>query len=189
MSLLEECGFDIEKLKKNPKYTIETTIYKRKKIKDIYKKVSGNINQNSMLLYSRINRINSNCEMTKLCFSRSKYCHVNFCCFYCLPIFEPHRVSCIYTGDTDLNIVKIKSIFKNFWESVGTIQIPHHGDIKNFDKSVLDDKYYLCPISVGEKNSYGHPSFKLIAEILGKDSYPILVTETATSGFIEVIRC
>jgi len=102
---------------------------------------------------------------------------------------EEHRVSCIYTGDTDLNVVKIKSIFSKFWNSVGTIQIPHHGDLKSFDKNILDDKYYWCPISVGKKNTYGHPSYKVIANILSQDSCPILVTEDISSGFIEYITC
>jgi beta-lactamase superfamily II metal-dependent hydrolase len=101
---------------------------------------------------------------------------------------EEQRVSCIYTGDTDLNKVNIKSIFRNFWKNVGTIQIPHHGDLKSFDKNILNDRYYLCPISVGENNTYGHPSYKLIANILSHKSCPILVTENSTSGFIEYIK-
>ena len=55
---------------------------------------------------------------------------------------------------------------------MGTIQIPHHGDLTSFNKSILDDKHYLCPISVGEYNSYGHPSSKVIADILSQDSHP-----------------
>ena len=191
-SLLLDNGFDVENLKTNPKYTINESISNRKKIKDIYTKVSGNINQNSMLVYSGINCLHRDCKQEIFCFDYSYRCFG-----YCKELYrhigwhriarERHRVSCIYTGDSDLNVVKIKSIFRNFWKSVGTIQIPHHGDIKSFDKSILNDRYYRCPISVGEKNSYGHPSSKVIADILSQYSCPILVTENLNSGFVECI--
>jgi len=192
-NLLSKNGFDVNKLKTDSKYTINEVISKRKKLKDIYTKVNGNINQNSMLLYSGINYSHENCKQKAFRFDYT-YSH-----FKCDDEFhhhrwhkmrrERHRVSCIYTGDTDLNIVKIKSIFHNFWKSIGTIQVPHHGDIKSFDKSVLDDRYYWCPISVGETNTYGHPSCTLISKILSQDSCPILVTENLSSGFIEHIKC
>jgi len=192
-NLLSKNGFDVEQLKTNLKYTINEVISNRKKIKDIYTKLSGNINQNSMLLYSGINYLHEDCEQEAFQFDYP------FRYFRCYDEFhhirwhkmrkERYRVSCIYTGDTDLNVVKIKSIFRNFWKSVGTIQVPHHGDIKSFDKSVLDDRYYWCPISVGERNTYGHPSNTLISNIMSHDSCPILVTENLGSGFIEHIRC
>ncbi len=191
--LLSKAGFDVDKLKIDSKYTINEIISNRKKIKDIYTKVSGNINQNSMLLYSGLNCLHSNCKQEALYFDypyryfrcNEKFHHIR----WHRMARTRNRVSCIYTGDANLNIVKIKSIFSKFWKSVGTIQIPHHGDIKSFDNSVLDDKYYWCPVSVGEKNSYGHPSSKVISEILSQDSCPILVTENLSSGFIEHIRC
>ena len=165
----------------------------RKKIKDIYTKVNGNINQNSMLLYSGLNCKRDDCEKEVFLFN---YPQRYFRCyeeFYHIRWHrmarEEYRVSCIYTGDTNLNVVKIKSIFRNFWKSIGTIQIPHHGDLKSFDKTILDDRHYWCPISVGEKNSYGHPSCRVIANTLSQDSCPILVTENLSSGFIEHIRC
>ncbi|AYQ57608.1 hypothetical protein MS2017_1946 [Bathymodiolus thermophilus thioautotrophic gill symbiont] len=190
--LLRSSGFDVEKLKNDSKYTIDEIVSRRTEIKKIYTKVKGNINQNSMLLYSGINCLYKDCKQEAFCFDcpyRYFRCYAEFhhIRWYRM-VKQRHRVSCIYTGDTDLNKVKIKSIFKFFWESVGTIQIPHHGDLKSFDKSILDDKYYWCPISVGEKNSYGHPSYKLISEIVVQNSYPILVTEDLNSGFVECIR-
>lgn len=191
--LLINSEFDVEKLKTNPKYTIDESISNRKKLKDIYIKVDGNINQNSMLLYSGINCLHKNCEQEAF---HLDYPFRHFRCydeFYHIRWHQMrkvrHRVSCIYTGDTNLNEVNIKSIFQKFWKSVGTIQIPHHGDIKSFDESVLYDKYYWCPISVGETNTYGHPSCTVISKVISQDSCPILVTENLTSGFIEHIRC
>lgn len=191
--LLIGSGFDVEKLKTDSKYTINEAISNRKKLKEIYTKVNGNINQNSMLLYSGINCLHRDCVQEAFHFDypfRYFRCHDEFHHIRWHRMRkERHRVSCIYTGDTDLNVVKIKSIFRNFWKSVGTIQVPHHGDIKSFDKSILDDRYYWCPISVGEANTYGHPSYTVISKVISQDSCPILVTENLSSGFIEHIRC
>lgn len=192
-TLLISNKFDVEKLKTDSTYTINKIISECKSIKDIYTKVNGNINQNSMLLYSGLNCLHRDCEQETFHFDYSykyfrdndKFHHIK----WHRMSKQRYRVSCIYTGDTNLNIVKIKSIFKTFWESVGTIQIPHHGDIKSFDKSILDNKYYFCPISVGEKNSYGHPSSTLISNIISQNSYHILITEKLNSAFIEYIRC
>lgn len=196
--LLLKNGFDIDRLKTDTNYTLDEIVKdigiskaKGGKIfREVYDILDGRINQNSMLLYSGLNSVRKSCEQEVFLFD---YPHRYYKRFHHIRWYrmmrEEHRVSCIYTGDTDLNIVKIKSIFRNFWESVGTIQIPHHGDLKSFDKSILDDKYYWCPISVGEKNSYGHPSPKVIANIISQDSCPILVTENLSSCFIEHIRC
>jgi len=148
-----------------------------------------------MILYSGLNCKNKDCEQ-EIFFHHplffNKYYPYYIYEYWCIEdtwYENRNRVSCIYTGDTDLNKVKIKSIFKKFWKSVGTIQISHHGDIKSFDKSILNDEYYFCPISVGKTNSYGHPSSKVIADILSQNSCPILITENLSSGFIESIRC
>jgi len=99
-----------------------------------------------------------------------------------------NRPACVYTGDADLNKTQIKNVFASVWDLVGTIQIPHHGDLKSFDSNVLGDKYYFCPISVGNTNTYGHPSSILLAQVVGKRSIPILVTEDLSSGFIQVVE-
>jgi beta-lactamase superfamily II metal-dependent hydrolase len=190
---------EIKKLETNSSYTLDKIINdiqisktKGGKIfRKVYENLDGKINENSMLLYSGLNCHRKDCEKNIFLFDYSrryfKHCEeFHHRRWYEMSI-ENYRVSCIYTGDTDLNVVKIKNIFRNFWKSVGTIQIPHHGDLKSFDKNVLDDKYYWCPISVGEKNSYGHPSSRVIANILSQSSIPILVTENLTSSYIEHI--
>ena len=190
-NLLLENGFCVKELKENPEYNIEKVIEGRKKLKDIYTKVSGNINENSMLLYSGISHLDKSYRQ------KAFYFDCFYRCFKCDDEFyhisrwhrmarKNHRVSCIYTGDSNLNTVNVRTIFKNFWNSVGTIQVPHHGDIKSFDESIFDYGYY-CPISVGKTNTYGHPSHTLISNIISKGSCPILVTEDLNSGFIEYI--
>jgi hypothetical protein len=51
-TLLKVDGFDVKELKRNPKYTLGFNKEECKKIKIIYSSLSGNINKNSMLLYS-----------------------------------------------------------------------------------------------------------------------------------------
>lgn len=191
--LLKAKGFDVDKLKKDTNYTLDEitndvgiSIKKGGKLfKQIYEEVSGNINQNSMLLYSGLNCKNTNC---KSIFPPYLRLSVLYHFIHHKVTTERQRVSCIYTGDTDLNIVKIKSIFKDYWSSVGTIQIPHHGALKSFNKDTLEDKGYLCPMSVGEKNSYGHPSSKVLGDILGQACYPMVITENLASTYVETIE-
>ena len=87
-----------------------------------------------------------------------------------------------------MNKIDIEKIYKDYWNLIGTIQIPHHGSLKSFNESILKDQYFLCPFSVGENNSYGHPSGKVISKILSYASFPLLVTEDADSEFIETIK-
>ena len=188
---LKSEGFDTTKLINEPNYTLDKIIKDvslskskgGKKFKEIYDRLNGKVNQNSMFLYSgpiQNNKYHKHCFVGEI--HRHFYNHLYYHCNH------SDKVGCIYTGDGDLNIVDIKLIFRSYWENVGTIQIPHHGDIKAFNKKVLKDHYYCCPISVGKNNSYGHPSNKVIAEILSNRSCPVLVTEELDSMYIEIIE-
>ena len=190
---LELKGFDIDKLQNDAQYTLDkieldVEISKAKGgklFREVYDKLDGKINQNSMVVYSGVKNNNS------FHFDRHNsnfYGHSLHRFQDCYWRHEKKGVSCIYTGDTDLNVVKIKQFYQPYWDSVGTIQIPHHGDKNSFEKDVLDDRYFICPISVGKNNSYGHPSMDVIADILSRDSCPILITEDLDSGFVETIR-
>lgn len=184
---LIKAGFDVSKMKNDTTYSLSMAINKRKNLRNIYDSLTGKINQNSMVVYSgKINLCKDKFRIYNL--------FLNVCCMdnyfhhkFWRKYFYESKVSCIYTGDTDLNIVKIKSIFGKFWDSVGIVQIPHHGDIKSFDTDILDIQKF-CPISVGKNNTYGHPSDKVIIDILSQDSCPILVTEDKNSIFIQVIE-
>lgn len=182
---LQEKDVDICKLKTDPKYILNTEV--KKTIKDIYKDISGNINDNSMFLYSGpFSLENSNRH-----YWRGGWWRGNIFCWHFDYYNHPchsHRVACVYTGDGDLNQVDVKTIYSTYWDLIGTIQIPHHGSSASFNAYALNSGRFLCPISVGNKNSYGHPSQKVISEILLKRSYPILVTESVDSTFVEMIE-
>lgn len=54
-------------------------------------------------------------------------------------------------------------------------------EVVNFLKHPpFDEGGFLCPMSVGNKNSYGHPSPIVISELFLKRNFPILVTEDDT---------
>ncbi len=180
-------GFDSDRIISDPKYVLDEIIKDvgltkkqgGKRFKAIYDRLSGSINQNSMVVYSGPLR---NQNYHKYCQNRNCWdlIYYEFC--------SSDRVGCVYTGDTDLNVVNIKSILNFLWKNVGTIQIPHHGDIKAFDKLILSGSSFCCPISFGTNNSYGHPSTKIIGEIRNNQSCPISITEKLDSFHVEIIE-
>ncbi len=152
---------------------------KFKELNDVYKTLKndknencGNINENSMLVYSgpwqRHRGITRGWrELTW-----------DDCKFNCS--FED-RPACIYSGDSDFNKVKINEVYKRIWENVGMVQIPHHGSARSFSAEFLDEsnRSYLCPMSTGRQ--YRHPSSHVLKEILVKHSLPLIVDECLCS--------
>lgn len=98
------------------------TIYKinthKGVIKNAYAEVDGDLNTNSMVLYSGYS---TNETIT--------------CTSY--PFFFRTRQNsgCLYTGDIDLTENNLETKFKRFFRPkdtpIGTLQIPHHGSIHN----------------------------------------------------------
>lgn len=175
-------GFDVSKLKENADYTVDASINERKKLKDIYNKLDGKINENSMLTYS--GPINST-EFMQECFIASFFPRLLRSRFYSHSTCD---VGCVYTGDSDLNKVDIKTVFKRVINSIGTIQIPHHGDINSYNSSTFKSGEFICPISYGIKNTYGHPSPIIISDLIANDCIPIHITEDNDSYFIQHIH-
>ncbi|MGL4670347.1 MAG: MBL fold metallo-hydrolase [Methanobacteriaceae archaeon] len=156
-------------------------------IKKIYKKVykyDTEINKSSMLVYS--GPLKKNKDFSLL--------HVYKCSIfhYYGPnnrLKDSYRVGCIYTGDTNFNkIDNIRKIYKKYWCCVGTIQIPHHGSIENFNENFFDDEFYFCPISFGKNNSHGHPSTFVIGSIIRNNAVPVFVNESLNSIFVQIIE-
>ncbi|ATA86824.1 hypothetical protein CGC50_06410 [Capnocytophaga gingivalis] len=182
---LKKNGIDINKLENVPD---DYTEY-RKIIKKTYEEV-GDINENSMFLYSGPTINKKNFYYTYLYRPNKHYCYFYFHPFHNI---KQDRVACLYTGDGDLNIVDgektvIEKIYERYWNLIGTIQIPHHGSLYSFNNKILKDNVFICPFSVGKNNLHGHPSGKVISEILSHKSYPIYVTEDVDSIFIEIIE-
>ena len=176
-SRLKAAGFDIDQLKNSPSYGLTefTTPQSRKTLRSIYSRVDGNVNENSMLLYSGPgdtvkNRLWWNCD---------DECSLPICWF--------ERPGCIYTGDSDLNKIDILSKFSEFERYIGTIQVPHHGSRHNFSIAALNEYWspIFCPISFGTKNRYGHPATEVINQLAAHRHIPLLITEEPNTVLVQ----
>jgi len=176
-------GFDVERLRNDPSYTISKirTKTEKNKIKKIYNSIKGKINQNSMVVYS-------GCEQPVSAITW--WSHKDIHGIY-YPGYHHHdevRVSCIYTGDVNLNDVNLESVYRAYWKYVGTLQIPHHGSLKDFDSNSLTRPGLVCPISYGKNNTYGHPSLNVISQIKSKGCFPLQVTDDLDTGAVQLIE-
>ncbi|MGX5203446.1 MBL fold metallo-hydrolase [Aliikangiella sp. IMCC44632] len=175
---LSNANFDVAKLKTDPFYTINqiTTVTQRKELRKAYAKVDGNVNENSMLLYSGPESINRE-GMWCICNEYYDHCRWPEHCIY--------KVGCIYTGDCDLNKINLGIVYADLNLNVGTIQIPHHGSKHNFSIQSLSDfwPHIFCPISYGTKNNYGHPAAEVVNKLSQQGFRPLLVNEQSSSEF------
>lgn len=164
-----------------------------KKIKGIYEKIDGNINENSMIVYSGPLQDNHHYHFVDAyynCLWDWHYLYHRY--HHYVDIYDLcHKPACVYSGDADFNKVQIHNIFQRYWKNVGTIQVPHHGSKNSFNFSFgfhTQQESFICPVSFGTNNTYGHPSGKVLGELLQCGNIPITVTEKMDSTFIEIIR-
>jgi len=179
-NLFKQAGLDIDLFQKDIDYGVQN----RKLIKQIYEKTKGGINFNSMLLYSGPQ--GNSLFTLRACTRCYRPCCENLVYINCF--IERDRTACIFTGDADLNHIDIEKIFQRYWRYVGTIQIPHHGDAKSFDVSLLKERRFVFPVSYGKTNTYGHPADNIITEITRHESFPVHVNEDKDSIYIQLIK-
>ncbi len=148
----------------------------RDKIKEAYRSVRGDFNTNSMVLFSGettgryvqepvcVNHLyvrrwgHSGCLG---CLSRRK-------CFGCM--VDLSRAGWLYTGDYDTTGVRK---WKQMWdkygryrESIGGVQIPHHGSRHNYNPDLNKFDYKYAVISAGENNIFKHPHKGVLKDLL-----------------------
>ena len=143
----------------------------RKKIFDTYKSVTGSMNTNSMTLYSGSELKNNREFYMNLIYPCNKFVG---CCI------DINIVGCLYFGDYEASgKQKWKQFFdfyRDYWNNVGTVQIPHHGSCHNYHPEInLMPKFSI--ISAGYKNQYHHPHTSVIKQILFYGGIPIIVNE------------
>lgn len=193
---LKKEKFNEDKLINDPNYIINVFKTDKKRLKSCYDKVmksgSGSaVNENSMLVYSGPSNKNSNQTLLRMfsyrCSDLFMYEYYGFGLFHnCSWEKIKNRVACIYTGDSDLNVIDLKVAFNRFWDAVGTIQIPHHGSIHSYKSGSFKDM--ICPISVGLKNTFGHPSLFVIFNLLKENCWPIIVTDQINTEYKQIIH-
>lgn len=164
--------------------TVEKITEHKKKLVKAYRSIDGDLNVNSLLLYSgpRHGRMRVD-----------KFVSREQCFFdaYC-PRCHHWDAGCLYTGDVDLGLRGLLSDLNRrlalFFPYLGTIQVPHHGSKHNFDKSILIAWNVHCAIfSFGSDNTYGHPSDFVVEEVVEEGVIPCLVTEDPSSIVVQHI--
>lgn len=161
----------------------ETDYFKdnRKEIRDAYASLDGNVNENSLFVYSGPN----DSSVSYRPYPFSFFCEF----FYFHPRDTYDKPACIYTGDGDLNVVNIHKVYKDFFGFVSTIQIPHHGSKKSYNEQDFTTGDHICPISFGEDNNYGHPAGHVFASLVHNRNYPVPVSEKASSVLVMHWEC
>lgn len=151
--------------------TIDNIIKNKSAVYKAYKAV-GNLNENSMILYSGKNKIDYICGL-------GYFPYFNF----------EYQSGCLYMGDVNLkrkNVVQdINTKLNKQLPFIGTIQIPHHGSIHNFENTILQQNYWCAVFSFGTTNNEGHPSDKVIEEVVTNNTYPYFVTEDKHSILVQ----
>ena len=131
--------------------TSKTTLSAERKqsIKDTFlttlrNKRSFDINEFSMVLYSGPAReCGPECEDSHCCHS----CHLCHHICYLKPDNEI-KYGCLYTGDynANRNVNELIQNYRQVWNNIGIVQIPHHGSSNNFsDKLVFPNFYHVIP--------------------------------------------
>lgn len=140
-----------------------------------YASISGNLNTNSLVLYS--GELPYPPESEYIYLSGPKQPQYDWKAFN----------GCLYTGDFNLkdpgNWNYIKEYFKSYHRFIGTVQIPHHGSIYSYSERLSEEmKHCHFIICAGYNNPYGHPHSKVIASLLKGPNAIHIVSEIAGSG-------
>lgn len=157
----------------------------RNKIQEIYRKVCGSVNDSSLVVYSG----GFNNEYS------SRYVHNS------VRGSRPSREACLYLGDVDIHQISMnaKTMVDDLKDNlisymvnhhIGTIQLPHHGSIKNFHNGLLSyghsPKVYFA--SFGQNNQHGHPSTLIAGLIASQNENFCAITEARDSALIQIIK-
>jgi hypothetical protein len=154
--------------------TLEQVHDNQKALKSTYKKLDGDLNENSLVVYSG--------ALTTLVPLLHKgppfaYWHPYY--------YEAVSLGYLYLGDADLSILFIvpdlRKRLGDRWQKIQTIQVPHHGAIKNFNPAIVEAGMQAV-ISFGTTNTYGHPSAYVIGQLHLLRANPVLVTEQLETG-------
>lgn len=153
-----------------------------KNIQEIYKKVKGTINSNSLVLYSgTANEV------------RGVRIIPQHCCECTRRFYVIRKSGCLYTGDYDASntdaFYELRDRYDDYWDNIGCIQVPHHGSKGNWNSGFLDSEARDFVISCGTHNQYRHPSSFVLIDIMNgmrhspgfPYRFPIVVTEERLS--------
>ena len=168
-----------------------------KEIRKCYKEVEGDINQNSLVLYSNLIEYKDGTTYIDYIYMGKDLEFYPFWRDYFDFFYNRSDIGCIYTGDVHLKT--IVDDFKNkikqckYYLPVNTIQVPHHGSKNGFDIDFFNDfsegpRRIISPISFGLSNPYGHPSSMVIKQLTLEHHLPVYVTNDKRDLFTQVFE-
>lgn len=153
-------------------------------IKNAYKKLPGGLNANSMTVFSG----ETSGRLHQTLFSSCCYCFP--CTGRCFCTSKPS--GCLYTGDYDAAKLKnwnqLRTAYKEYWDSIGCIQVPHHGSRHNFNHNFLYSNAFFV-ISAGYQNRYHHPHASVLKQIYLSHKHLSLVNELSCAVTIKIYGC
>lgn len=153
----------------------------RQKIKAAYQSVPGTLNVNSMTLFS----------------GEKKYALMQYygtpCVECCKSLWQcacTKPSGCLYTGDYDAAGKKkweeLETAYKEYWKSIGCIQVPHHGSKHNFNYNFLNMNAYFV-VSAGFSNRYQHPHARVVkAFLLNRKELFVITEQTGSSLYFRI---
>ena len=168
-----------------------------REIRKCYKEVEGDINQNSLVLYSNIIKYKFITKYIDYIYMGKDLEFYPFGRDYFDFFYNRFDIGCIYTGDVHLKT--IVDDFKNkikrckYYLPVNTIQVPHHGSKNGFDIDFFNDfsegrRRIISPISFGLSNPYGHPSGMVIKQLISECHLPVYITNDKRDLFTQVFE-
>jgi beta-lactamase superfamily II metal-dependent hydrolase len=158
--------------------TIENIIEHSDAIKEAFENIDGELNENSMVVYS--GPINEHIKNLANLSSKGRRC-----------FYYDHFSSCIYTGDFNgrsiTNVNALTNFVSTLKHPIGILQIPHHGSAKNFSENLMKLKPEHCVISTGHLNQYSHPSHTVLHSLIRNHIYYTIVTEHLDTILMQLI--
>lgn len=169
---------------------VDYIIKNRTAINNAYKNIvkkNGTSNDSSLVVYSGPNATTHSYRRHSVLTGNS----------YRGRLLAEKSVGCLYLGDMNLNqtnngvdlCTALSMHLTNVKENIGLMQVPHHGSKNNFNSDLLFicNGYQLCFASFKKQNHYGHPSYKVVEDIMQSNDF-IGVSEDRDSVLIDIIK-
>lgn len=144
------------------------------KCKSIYQKVlkNGGFNEYSMTLFSGL---------------RSPYRHRVYC-----PCYHPRfirNITCnfLYMGDYDAksDYNQLHNAYADVWNSISSIQVPHHGSSKNHNPLLYKTSHVGIISANPAHKRFRHPHASTLISMCMQGCFPVVVTDDITTMYMQ----
>lgn len=101
------------------------------------------------------------------------------------------KAACLYTGDYPMREkdypYKIMSYYLNYWHTIGTLQVPHHGSDPDNPEELYERLKDTTSIISADKGDPKHPGRQTLINLANSRSSIYIVTEEQETKFIHTI--